>query len=112
MLQNFPKQFQGSPFGVGGSTQHGCNMEATSRPDSRWIYDGLPYEIIRRKMRMTPMAKLEQQIAEKFLAKLAAREGFDAEKVDQLRRLLAENKKPKADDLVQVFSLPAGSDVA
>jgi hypothetical protein len=58
------------------------------------------------------MSTLEQQIAEKFLAKLADREDFDAEKVAQLRSLLAESKKPKADDLVQIFSLPAGSDVA
>jgi hypothetical protein len=58
------------------------------------------------------MATLQQQIAEKFLAKLAEREDFDAEKVVQLRALLAEGKKPKADEVVHVFSLPAGGDLA
>jgi hypothetical protein len=58
------------------------------------------------------MATLQQQIAEKFIARLAEREDFDAEKVEQLRTLLAEGKKPKADELVHIFSLPAGGDLA
>ena len=36
----------------------------------------------------------------------------DATKVDALRRLLAEGKKLKADDFVEIFSTPAGDDVA
>ena len=58
------------------------------------------------------MRTLQQQIVEKFLTALAKDQNFDAAKVEALRRLLAESKKPKADDLVEVFSTPAGDDVA
>jgi hypothetical protein len=58
------------------------------------------------------MATLQQQIAEKFLAKLADTKEVDAAKIEQLRALLAEGKKPKADDFVRIFSLPAGGDLA
>jgi hypothetical protein len=57
------------------------------------------------------MATLQQQILEKFLAKLADSEGFDAAKIEQLRGLLARGKKPKPDELVAVFSLPVGGDL-
>jgi hypothetical protein len=57
------------------------------------------------------MATLQQQIAEKFLAKLAEFKDVGPEKVAQLRNLLAADKKLKADDLVKVFSLPAGGDL-
>ncbi len=58
------------------------------------------------------MATLQQQIAEKFLAKLEQSKAVDAEKIDQLRSLLADsNKKLKADDFVKIFSTPAGGDV-
>lgn len=57
------------------------------------------------------MPTLQQQIAEKFLAKLAESKHVDAEKIDQLRTLLADSKKPKADDFVKIFSLPAGGDL-
>lgn len=56
------------------------------------------------------MPTLQEQIAEKFLAKLAELK-IDAEKIDQLRTLLANSKKPKADDFVKIFSLPAGGDL-
>ena len=55
------------------------------------------------------MPTLQEQIAEKFLAKLADSKDFDAQKIDQLRTLLANSKKPKADDFVQIFTLPAGT---
>jgi hypothetical protein len=58
------------------------------------------------------MTTLQQQIAEKFLAALAKDEKFDAAKVEALRRLLAEGKKPKAHDFAEVFSAPAEDDVA
>jgi hypothetical protein len=58
------------------------------------------------------MTTLQQQIAEKFLEALAKDENFDAAKVEELRRLFAEGKKPKADDFAEVFSAPAGDDVA
>ncbi len=57
------------------------------------------------------MATLQQKIAEKFLAKLAKSKDVDAAKVVELRTLLADNKKPKADDFVRIFSLPAGGDI-
>jgi hypothetical protein len=58
------------------------------------------------------MATLQQQIADKFLAKLAQSMEVDAEKIDQLRSLLAgSGKKLKADDFVKIFSAPAGGDL-
>lgn len=54
------------------------------------------------------MATLQQQIAEKFLAKLAESKDVDAEKIDQIRSLLADNKKLKPEEFVKIFSLPAG----
>lgn len=54
---------------------------------------------------------LQQQITEKFLAKLADSKTMDSLRIDQLRILLRDGKKPKVDDFVKVFSLPAGGDV-
>jgi hypothetical protein len=50
-------------------------------------------------------------IAEKFVAKLAGSKDVDAAKIEQLRTLFADGKKPKADDFVRIFSLPAGGDL-
>lgn len=57
------------------------------------------------------MATLQQLIAEKFLAKLAESNDVDAGQIEQLKKLLADTKKLKADDFVKVFSEPAGGDV-
>jgi len=57
------------------------------------------------------MATLQQQIASKFLERLAESKQVDAGKVEQLRKLLTDSKRPKADDFVKIFSLPAGGDV-
>jgi len=57
------------------------------------------------------MPTLQQQIAEKFLLKLAAADDVDAAKIEQLRLLLAENKKAKADDFIKIFTTPAGGDL-
>jgi hypothetical protein len=57
------------------------------------------------------MATLQQQIAEKFFAKLAESKSIDSEKIEQLRKLLAESKKLKAEELVKIFSLPSGGDI-
>jgi hypothetical protein len=57
------------------------------------------------------MATLQQQIAEKFLAKLTKSKKVDGDKIDRLRTLLADSKKLKADEFVKVFSLPAGGDL-
>lgn len=57
------------------------------------------------------MVTLQQQIAKKFLTKLSESKDLDKEKIDQLRMLLVEGKKVKAEDLVKIFSLPAGGDL-
>ena len=57
------------------------------------------------------MVTLQQQIAEKFFAKLAESKSMDSEKIEQLRKLLAESKKLKAEELVKIFSLPSGGDI-
>jgi hypothetical protein len=57
------------------------------------------------------MATLQQTIAEKFLVKLADSKDMDGAKIDELRTLLADGKKPKAEDFVRIFSLPAGGDL-
>ena len=57
------------------------------------------------------MPTLQQQIAETFLAKLAESKDVDAEKIEQLRELLADAKKVKAEDFVRIFSIPAGGDI-
>ena len=57
------------------------------------------------------MTTPQQQIATKFLAKLAETKDIDVAKIEQLRVLLAQGKKPRADDFVRIFSLPAGGDL-
>jgi hypothetical protein len=57
------------------------------------------------------MPTLQQQIAEKFLAKLSESKDMDAGRIEQLRVLLSNSKKLKPDDLVKVFLQPAGGDV-
>jgi hypothetical protein len=54
------------------------------------------------------MATLQQIISEKFLEKLSQSKEVDAEKIDQLRTLLADTKRPKPEDFIKVFSFPAG----
>ncbi len=58
------------------------------------------------------MATLQKQIAEKFLAKLSESADIDAEKIEELRSLLAAKGKLKADDLVKVFAPPPKEDLA
>lgn len=57
------------------------------------------------------MKTLHTQIVEKFLERLQTAKHVDRPKVDALRDLLAQVKKPKADDFVNVFSGPAAQDV-
>jgi hypothetical protein len=57
------------------------------------------------------MASLQQQIADKFLAALGARDEIDPAKVVELRALLARGKKPKADEFIRVFTAPRGGEV-
>ncbi|GLS22052.1 hypothetical protein GCM10007874_50690 [Labrys miyagiensis] len=57
------------------------------------------------------MATLQQKVAEKFLAKLKEGKDLDAEKIEQLRKLLADSRQAKADDFIKIFTAPAGGDV-
>jgi hypothetical protein len=57
------------------------------------------------------MTTLQKQIADQFLAKHAESKDISPEKIDSLRRLLADTNKLKADDLVKMFVLPAGGDL-
>ena len=54
---------------------------------------------------------LQQQIADRFLTKLAESGTLDAERTEQLRVLLTGKKKVKADDLVKLFSASVGGDI-
>lgn len=57
------------------------------------------------------MVTLQQKIAEKFLSSLAEGKEVDPEKIEQIRKLLADGKKPKADDFVKIFTAPIGGEV-
>ena len=57
------------------------------------------------------MATLQQKIRERFLVTLAEGKALDAEKIEQLRKLLAGGKRPKADDFVKVFTAAGEVDV-
>ncbi len=57
------------------------------------------------------MATLQEQIAEKFLKKLAEDETLDANKIEQLRKVLQSDRKLKPDDFVGVFKLPTGGEL-
>jgi hypothetical protein len=54
---------------------------------------------------------IQQTIADKFLTKLADGKEVDAIKIQQIRTLLVNNKKPKPDDFVKIFTIPAGDDL-
>ena len=57
------------------------------------------------------MSTLQQQIAQKFLMKLAQSKDVPSETIDQLRTLLTVGKKPKADEIVKVFQHLGGGDI-
>lgn len=57
------------------------------------------------------METLQQKIANKFLTTLIEGKALDGAKVEMLRQLLCQSKKPKSDDFVKIFSDPAGGDV-
>jgi len=50
------------------------------------------------------MASIQEDILEEFYKRLAKAEGFTEEKVEQVRDLFSGRKKPKAADLIKVFS--------
>jgi hypothetical protein len=57
------------------------------------------------------MQTIQQRIAEKCLAKLTQSAEVDGPMLDQLQRILLQDKKLKVEDLVKVFSQPAGGDI-
>ncbi len=57
------------------------------------------------------MPTLQQQVAEKFLTKLAEAGTLEPERIGQFRILLANGKKLKAEELVKLYSAPAGGDI-
>lgn len=57
------------------------------------------------------MATLQQEITESFLKKLEESEHLDPEKIEQLRKLLSDGKKLRADDLVKIFTATASGDL-
>ena len=56
------------------------------------------------------MATLQQKIIDEFLAKMAKSKDIDSAKIEALRTLLVGNKKPKVEDFVRIFSIPANYD--
>ena len=57
------------------------------------------------------MPTIQHKIAQQFLAKLASCKEIDADKLEQIRALLAADKRPNGEDFAKVFSRPAGGDV-
>jgi hypothetical protein len=57
------------------------------------------------------MPTLQQQIIDKFLTQLAETKDATADKIQMLRSLMKDPKKPKAEDFVKIFSLPDSGDV-
>jgi hypothetical protein len=50
------------------------------------------------------MARIQDEILEEFYRRLVKADGFTAEKTEQVRDLFSGGKKPKATDLIKVFS--------
>ena len=50
-------------------------------------------------------------VGEKTISSFETGERVGSMKLEQLRKLLADSKRPKADDFVKIFSLSAGGDV-
>jgi hypothetical protein len=58
------------------------------------------------------MATLQQTIAEKFLSSLASSDAVNGKQIEQLRELINDGKKVKADDIVRIFTAGEAGDVA
>ena len=50
------------------------------------------------------MAKIQEEILDLFFTKLEEAQTIDQHMIDGLRELLSSGSKPKADDIVNVFS--------
>jgi len=58
------------------------------------------------------MAKIQDEILDEFYQQLEKTDGFSAQRVEQLRSLFTESKKPKALELVKVLSDVPGVEVS
>jgi hypothetical protein len=56
------------------------------------------------------MATLQQQITDKFLAKLSESKHVDADLIEHLRSVLSDTKRLRGDDLAKIFSLAGVGD--
>jgi predicted transcriptional regulator len=50
------------------------------------------------------MPTLQQTIVTAFLPHLAEKKSLDEAKIESLRKLLADNRKVKADDFIKIFT--------
>jgi len=57
------------------------------------------------------MATLQAAVVAKFIETLETDETFDSAKIEKLKDCLMDEKKTKADELVDIFSLPDGGEV-
>lgn len=57
------------------------------------------------------MASLQAAVVAKFIETLEADETFDTAKIEKLKDYLLDEKKTKAEELVDIFSLPDGGEV-
>jgi hypothetical protein len=54
------------------------------------------------------VATIQQNIRDAFLAQLTESGSVEAQKIERLRALMDNGKKLKLDDVVRLFSSPAG----
>jgi hypothetical protein len=57
------------------------------------------------------VATLQQTIAKKFLDNLSGSAAANANQIEQLRKLIADGKSVKAEDLVKIFTAAEDGDV-
>jgi hypothetical protein len=100
----------GDPALTTGATANrdpeGKSQIVANRLDFALAYS--PHRLCWTALDSLSMSTLQRQIIEKFLGKLAQSKDADADQIGQLRKLFASGTKPRADDLVKIFSRPAG----
>jgi hypothetical protein len=65
------------------------------RPPAYVMLLGVSISLVNRSRHTFHMATLQQQIAQRFLAKLAESKAVDAEKIDEIRKLLSQEQEAK-----------------
>ncbi|MEO9458829.1 MAG: hypothetical protein ABJE63_08955 [Lentilitoribacter sp.] len=56
------------------------------------------------------MSSLQKAVIQRFIEKLSEHGEFDQLKINKLREIVEAGKKPKPDDLIEIFGLPHGGD--